>query len=364
MGIFRHLAPQNGVNSKIESNFDKKSTQPLRKGAILDSTHAHTTPLYRIGAVSKTTGIPVSTLRVWETRYGAFSPLKTQGKQRLFEEVDVSKALLLKQLSQAGHAISAIANLDLDQLRRMSLRSNFTTPSLAETHQPMSLAIVGLSMANRLESSKFAQNWRHQTLPITHVWVDLATASAADMAASDTPQVLLIKVNTLQMTVHDAIQALIQKHKFAQTVVLYHFATDAMVQAMTLSGLTVRREPLADNELAELLQSVLGAPPPPPSDFGTAGPVIAARKYSDATLSRVAGISNNVLCECPRHVAELISQLASFEQYSQECLNKSADDAQLHAYLRTISGSARALFENALEKIAHHEGIDLNEPAP
>ena len=352
------------MNSKIESNFDKKSTQPLRKGAILDSTHGHSTPLYRIGAVSKTTGIPVSTLRVWETRYGAFSPLKTQGKQRLFEEVDVSKALLLKQLSQAGHAISAIANLDLDQLRRMSLRSNFTTPSLAETHQPMSLAIVGLSMANRLESSKFAQNWRHQTLPITHVWVDLATASAADMEASDTPRVLLIKVNTLQMAVHDAIQALIQKHKFAQTVVLYHFATDAMVQAMTLSGLTVRREPLADNELAELLQSVLGAPPSRQTDFDTAGPVIAARKYSDATLSRVAGISSNVLCECPRHVAELISQLASFEQYSQECLNKSADDAHLHAYLRTISGSARALFENALEKIAHHEGIDLNEPAP
>jgi hypothetical protein len=27
--------------------------------------------------------------------------------------------------------------------------------------------------------------------------------------------------------------------------------------------------------------------------------------------------------------------------------------------LRAISGSARSLFENALEKIAQHEGIDL-----
>jgi DNA-binding transcriptional MerR regulator len=69
--------------------------------------------LYRIGAVSKTTGIPVSTLRIWETRYGAFSPVKTEGKQRLFAEHDVSKALLLKQLSQNGHGISTIANLDL-----------------------------------------------------------------------------------------------------------------------------------------------------------------------------------------------------------------------------------------------------------
>jgi hypothetical protein len=89
--------------------------------------------------------------------------------------------------------------------------------------------------------------------------------------------------------------------------------------------------------------------------------VIAARKYSDATLSRVAAISTNVLCECPRHVAELIAQLASFEQYSQECLNQNANDARLHAYLRAISGSARAVFENALERIAAHEGIDLTE---
>jgi hypothetical protein len=75
----------------------------------------------------------------------------------------------------------------------------------------------------------------------------------------------------------------------------------------------------------------------------------------------VAGISTQVLCECPRHVAELIAQLASFEEYSKECLNKNADDAHLHAYLRSISGSARSLFENALEKIAQHEGIDLHD---
>jgi hypothetical protein len=60
-------------------------------------------------------------------------------------------------------------------------------------------------------------------------------------------------------------------------------------------------------------------------------------------------------------VAELIAQLASFEQYSQECLNRNAEDAHLHAYLRSISGSARSLFENALEKIAAHEGIDLRD---
>ena len=136
---------------------------------------------------------------------------------------------------------------------------------------------------------------------------------------------------------------------------------EAVVQAMKFSGLIVRREPISDSELAELIQSLLFVDQARAQEFGTSGTVISSRKYSDDTLARVAGISTNVLCECPRHVAELISQLASFEEYSQECLNKNADDAHLHAYLRSISGSARSLFENALEKIAQHEGIDLSE---
>jgi hypothetical protein len=113
--------------------------------------------------------------------------------------------------------------------------------------------------------------------------------------------------------------------------------------------------------LAELLQSILFVDRDRAQEFGNQGAVIASRKYSDQTLRRVAGISTNVLCECPRHVAELIAQLASFEEYSQECLNKNTEDAHLHSYLRSISGSARSLFENALEKIAQHEGIDLRE---
>lgn len=317
--------------------------------------------LYRIGAVSKTTGIPVSTLRIWETRYGAFSPVKTEGKQRLFAEHDVSKALLLKQLSHNGHAISTIANLELEHLRRLNNLPHNATKTLAEPGQPVSLAVVGLSMANRIESPKFAAGLKQNQIKVTDVLVDLAAASNAELAQQ--PQVLLVKVNTLQTSVHADIQALVAKHKFAQTIVVYNFAPEAVVQAMKFSGVTVRREPISDMELAELLQSVLFVDPVRAQEFGTTGPVIAARKYSDTTLSRVAGISTNVLCECPKHVAELISQLASFEQYSQECLNRNAEDAHLHAYLRSVSGSARSLFENALEKIAQHEGIDLHEDA-
>ena len=123
----------------------------------------------------------------------------------------------------------------------------------------------------------------------------------------------------------------------------------------------VRREPIPDSELADFINSVLLIDTTKNTSALTAGTVIPQRKFSDKTLMRVAGISTNVLCECPKHVAEIITQLTSFEQYSHDCLNKSSEDAHLLAYLSSVSGSARALFESALEMVAKHEGIDLSE---
>jgi DNA-binding transcriptional MerR regulator len=311
---------------------------------------------FRIGAVSKITGIPVSTLRVWETRYGAFRPVKSQGQQRLYAEQDVSKALLIKQLTQSGHAIGTVAHLDGDTMRNLISQSQPLMDS-RPTGEAVAMAVVGLTLANRLESKTFTQAQPERLFQITDVWSDLADAQQGMLSGK--PKVLMVKVNSLQPEVHARILELIRRFQFEQTMVLYHFAPESVVQAMKHSGLTVRREPLSDMELSELLQSVLFVDHSRAQEFGTSGKVITRRKYSDAVLHRVAGISTNVLCECPRHVAELISQLCSFEDYSQECLNKNAEDAHLHAYLRSISGSARELFENALEKIAQHEGIDL-----
>jgi hypothetical protein len=124
-------------------------------------------------------------------------------------------------------------------------------------------------------------------------------------------------------------------------------------------GMIVRREPISDSELADLINAVLVVDTTGQSAPLKSGTLIPQRKYSDMALLKVANVSTNVLCECPKHVAEIISQLASFEQYSHECLNKSSEDAHLHAHLSAISGSARAVFESALEMIAKHEGIDL-----
>jgi len=152
---------------------------------------------------------------------------------------------------------------------------------------------------------------------------------------------------------------LAEMHSALQVIVLYSFGQEPIIAAMKRCGMIVRRDPISDADLADLVNSVLLIDPAQSAAGLNSGTLIPQRKFNDLTLMRVSGISTNVLCECPRHVAEIIAQLANFEQYSHDCLNKSSEDAHIHAYLSSVSGSARALFESALEMVAQHEGIDL-----
>ena len=72
---------------------------------------------------------------------------------------------------------------------------------------------------------------------------------------------------------------------------------------------------------------------------------------------RIAAISPTVKCECPHHLAELITSLSAFEQYSFECESASPRDAALHAYLNNTASHARHMIEDALELVIEAEGL-------
>lgn len=317
---------------------------------------------HRIGAVSALSGVPVPTLRVWESRYGAFAPAKTGGRHRLYTEADVLRATLLRRLTEAGHAISTVAHLDAERLSALLHGQRATQLQHAAARRgvrAVSLAVVGLPLATRVQSAGCLDALEGVAVRVSDALPDLAAAAAHRFATA--PDVLLVRVNSLHMGTHAALRRLADALRVPHVIVLYSFGQDPVLRAMKLEGMIVRREPMPDAELADLIGSLLLVDTRQPIGLTAPGVMIPPRQYSDETLARVASIPNKVLCECPRHVAELIGQLASFEQYSQECLNNSAEDARLHAQLSAISGSARALFERALEMVAQHEGIALDQ---
>jgi len=319
-------------------------------------------PAHKIGAVSSLSSVPTPTLRIWELRYDAFTPHKTLGKHRLYTDEDVLKATLLKRLTEQGHAISNIARLSqkaLSDLLQQQQVSNLSKSRSSATEQLVSVAVVGLALAGRIESKKFTLSFNKLSIKVTDIFDDLSTALRSEF--QEQPEILIVKINSLHAGIQFDIHKLVQISKAIQVIVLYNFGQENIIESMKLSGILVRREPIPDTELADLINSVLLVDASQTTQALTSRTLIPPRKYNDTTLMHIARISSNVLCECPRHIAEIITQLASFEQYSHECLNKSNEDAHLHAYLSAVSGSARALFESALEMVAQHENINLQE---
>jgi hypothetical protein len=94
-------------------------------------------------------------------------------------------------------------------------------------------------------------------------------------------------------------------------------------------------------------------------DFGAPLPVGSARLFTAQQLGRLQEISSSVRCECPNHLAELVSSLAAFEEYSKKCESRDAGDAAIHAKLYRETSRARRLMEEALIALCRYERIDL-----
>jgi DNA-binding transcriptional MerR regulator len=73
-------------------------------------------PLYNIGIVSRMTGIPVATLRVWERRYDFPNSTRTPGGHRLVSEKEVMRLRWVKarvdEGMQTGQAIRALQHME------------------------------------------------------------------------------------------------------------------------------------------------------------------------------------------------------------------------------------------------------------
>jgi DNA-binding transcriptional MerR regulator len=59
-------------------------------------------PIYGIGAVARLLGVPPSTIRAWEDRYGVVSPQRSPGGRRLYSREEVDRLRFVKELTDDG----------------------------------------------------------------------------------------------------------------------------------------------------------------------------------------------------------------------------------------------------------------------
>jgi len=315
-----------------------------------------TSNAYRIGAVSKLTGISPDSLRIWERRYEAVVPQRTPSGGRLYSAEDVARLRLMKMLVDAGDSIGTVAMLSHEDLEARAERARpVAAPMVSEG--PCRVSIVGDALALKVESAR-------DTLREIELVTRFKNLEDFRSAVADTDaDMVIIDQPTLQDEAVVEISDLLARSDARHAVILYRFTTQGALQRLPQARCSALRAPVdvwslerycasvmgsrAGIEVSEEEQSLFTAEAAPP------------RRYTYEALARLATLSSTVKCECPRHLAELITSLSAFESYSAECESRSPKDAALHAYLNATASRARNLIETALDQALEADNIKL-----
>lgn len=300
---------------------------------------------YRIAAVAQITGIPVPTLRMWERRYTVVSPARSSGNGRLYSRADVERLSLLKAAVEAGHAIGTVASLPDDELRSRLEGSR----GAVATQGPCRVLACGRTLPRRLAAA-----WRNRAD------IQLAGSLPTPQVTESVPSadVVVVEAATLMPALLPQLRNLRNQCGARLSVVIYGFGSRAAIGRLAEEGHIAVSAPADPAHIARLchlgltpaqesaaaLEQLLMRPLPP-------------RRYDEVFLAALGDRPSQIRCECPNHLADLLTRLYAFEQYSLECENTGAADAALHALLYVATGHCRALLEQALERVIQHEGI-------
>lgn len=319
----------------------------------------------RSGTVARLADIPVATLRIWERRYQVVAAPKSPGGQRLYTPHDVDRLRLLRRLTLKGHAIGTIAMLPLPRLQLLSDGTASKALQIKPTTNKASagprLIAVGVGLQDRLAAAGWQVAEEFADLPTAQAALE-AVRSGAALQAEGGRSLVVIQLPTLQPAGAAQVERLIAAIPGAAAIVCYAFGAEAVVEGLRQSGVQVIREPAAKSELARVITQA-SSDLSLPNLFTDAASTVPPRRFSDADLRRLGEMQTGVACECPRHVAGLVLMLSSFERYSAECQSSTPADAVLHRDLNLLAGSARALLEQAMDRVIAADQLALTTPA-
>ena len=323
---------------------------------------------YKIGAVSKITGIGTETLRAWERRYSAVVPGRSESGDRIYSRDDLTKLFLLKNLVDSGNSIGTIANLSISELKNKWENSS-------------QLSGLAYDPGQSPNSLKIAKNQSCRVLLLGEDFPLRVLDGMADfdgielIGHEDSLQdwkrnhpgtlvhVAIIETPTINEQTRKYVADLLKESGIWHVVVLYGFGSQQEINQLQCPQVSAIRASIDVYELARLCMDRTGGDSKNIVALENATVYledsIPTRRYSSKQLDSLARVTSSIQCECPKHISDLIKNLVAFEIYSAECENKNDDDMRLHAYLHATTAQARAILEDALTHIIRHENIKI-----
>lgn len=309
-------------------------------------------PRYRIGAVCRLTGISQHVLRVWEKRYGVVEPLRSETDRRLYRESDIDRLSLLKALVDRGQAIGSIADLDNDTLEhRLQQAEGVLKPGT--TAEKPTVVLLGESLVTSTEDCAMSE-----TFSLIGHYDNLAEYTAGKPLKR--LDVAVVEWPSLQVDSAVEITRYANRLNARHLILVYDYAPRAALRRLSNERITALRSPLDISALEAVVAWRFGLVTRQADSSEPAMGVIPSREFNDRELAYLATQSPAIACECPLHLAQLISKLVRFEAYSAECESRNAEDAALHSYLHNTTSRARSMMERALKRVVELEKLSMS----
>ncbi len=167
---------------------------------------------FNIQAASMMSGVSVHQIRAWEKRYHALNPRRLGNNFRSYTHENIERLRLLGELTRSGIAISKIAGLETEELKKQSgilnvqLSSNVEVEKTSDTKEKLEL-LLNFLMAKRFDLVKH-EVLKLKTLgSITGVLIPIMkflmneTSSLSDQESKKMLSVLLEETNRISENV-------------------------------------------------------------------------------------------------------------------------------------------------------------------
>lgn len=321
---------------------------------------------YKIGVVSRITGINSETLRAWERRYSAVTPLRTDSGDRKYTRDDVAKLLLLKSISDGGISIGSVAGMSLEELKTSFesdpiLKKAQMNPSSKDSiveKTTCRVALLGEAFPLRVLDGLEEVD----AIEIVGTFQNMSELQAASQSITQ-PDIVIVERPTINKNTKSELQEIRSITGAWNVILIYGFSNQELIKSNQSNQTTVVRSSVDVQELARLCIYHSGGSEKLPSLQNNSTlhfeQTIPARCFSNKQLSDLANLSTTIKCECPKHITELLRDLVAFEIYSSECENENSKDAELHSYLHATTAQARSMLEEALSHLMRVEGISI-----
>lgn len=207
------------------------------------------------------------------------------------------------------------------------------------------------------------------------VWAGTDVDGLLQFTATQSPTVVVADLERLGEDPRATADRIAKASGAELFITVYKFAPRDLVASLTGTQRRVVKAPVSIPNLKTQMMSAivrgLLAQAPTPEPITARPPTrLAPRRapsesagvpprYDDTQLGVLRERQSRLACECPNHVAELVSSLLAFERYSRACANRDDDDARMHRRLAEATGEARVVMETVLTELLKFENITV-----